>query len=226
MNPNCLHCKIKPLATQELNDEQMSKLANDCTTVTFKKREVIFKENSLSLNIAYLQKGLIKLHMKGVGGQDQILKLVKAPNFIGIPTSLGDKINKYSATALEETTVCFISLETFKDLLLSNNRYAYNIIVDLCQKELENFKTCINKIQKRSSGLLADLILDLACSIYQCEEFEIPLTRQEIADLIGTSRENVSRTLSNFNKDGLIHLDKQKIKIINFERLQKISNFG
>ena len=226
MLSNCDECKFKSIATKELSDNQIIYLKDNCSSTTFKKGEIIFKEDALSLNIAYIKTGLTKLHMKGLGGQEQIIKLVKAPNYVGIPTSLGDKINKYSVTALEETSVCFISLETFKNLLLDNKDFSYKIIIDLCQKELDNFKTCMHKVQKQSAGLLADTLIDLSCSIYDNLEFEIPLSRQEIADLIGTSRENVSRTLSNFQKDGLIKIDKQKIQIININRLKNISNFG
>lgn len=226
MLPDCDVCKFKSVAIKELNSEQITYLQNNCSRASFKKGETIFKEGALSLNIAYILTGLTKIHMKGIGEQEQIIKLVKAPNYIGIPTSLGDKINKYSVTALEETTVCFIGLETFKNLLLDNKEFSYKIIIDLCQKELDNFKSCMHKIQKQSAGLLADTLLEFSCFVYDNPEFEIPLTRQEIADLIGTSRENVSRTLSNFQKNKIIKIDKQKIKILDLCRLEKISNYG
>jgi len=226
MNLNCFDCDFKSITTNNLSKLQIQYLQDNCKTAVFKKGDVIFKEGDLSENIAYIKNGLAKLHMKGLTEQQQIIKLVKSPNFLGIPTSLGDEYYQYSATAIAETSVCFINLETFKNLLLDNKEFSYNIIVDLCKKELNNFKTCLFKVQKQSAGLLADTLLDIANSIYNSLEFELPLTRQELADLIGTSRENVSRTLSYFQKNGIVKVDKHKIKILDEKRLKKISGFG
>ena len=140
MFPDCINCQFKSFATTTLNVKQMAYLQDNCSTTTFKKGEVIFKEGALSLNVAYIKTGLVKLHMHGLGGREQILKIIKAPNYLGIPTTVSDKINQYSVTALEETIVCFIDLDTFINLLLDNKHFAFQIIVDLCQKELENFK--------------------------------------------------------------------------------------
>lgn len=223
---NCSNCAFKSLATNTLNLEQISYLNNNCSDTSFKRGELIFKEGALSLNIVYIKTGLVKLHMKGVGDHEQIIKMVKAPNYLGIPTTVGDKINKYGATALDETSVCFIDLNTFKNLLLDNKDFAYQIIIELCKNELDNFKSCFNKIQKQSSGLLADTLLKFSSSIYNSLEFEIPLSRQELADLLGTSRENVSRNISELQKNRIIVMDKRKIKILDENRLKIISGLG
>jgi CRP/FNR family transcriptional regulator len=226
MLPDCKNCKFKSFAANTLDLRQLVYLQENCSDVEFRKGEVIFREGVLSLNIAYIKTGLVKLHMKGPAGRDQIIKVVKAPNYLGIPTTVGDKINQYSATALDSTSVCFINIDTFKNLLLTNKDFAYQIITDMCHKELENFRNCIYKIQKHTPGLIADALLNFASSIYNSLDFELPLTRQELADLIGTSRENVSRTLSDFQKDGLIILDKKRIKITDMQRLIRISGLG
>ena len=226
MLTDCSNCEFKSFATNTLNFKQVLYLRDNCSDTIFRKGEVIFKEGALSLNIAYIKIGLVKIHMKGVGNHEQILKIIKAPNYLGIPTSVGDKVNVYSATALEDTSVCFINLDTFKNLLLDNKDFAYQIIIDMCKKELDNFKSCISKIQKQSAGLLADALLNFASSIYNSLEFDLPLNRQELADLLGTSRENVSRTISEFQKDGLIKISKFHVKIIDINRLKKISGLG
>ncbi len=224
MIDKCQHCQFKSLIVNAFNLKEFS--GNNCTELYFKKGEIIFKEGALSLYIAYLKKGLIKLHMRGPAGRDQIIKIVKAPNYFGIPTSIGDKINQYSATAIEPSTVCFINLDVFKNMLLSDKDFAFQIIVQLCKNEVQNFKSCTYKIQKHTPGLLADVILNFATNIYNSMEFELPLTRQELADLIGTSRENASRTLSSFQRDGIIKINKNKITILDIDRLIRISGLG
>lgn len=226
MIENCFNCKFKSFAASKLTDEQTVYLCDNNSSTVFGAGENIFKEGALSLNIVYIKTGLVKLHMKGLTEHEHLIKIVKAPNYLGIPSSVGDKINQYSVTAIEETSVCFIALETFQNLLLGNKDFAYQIIVDLCKKELETYKSCLHKIQKQSAGLLADTLLNFASSIYDSTDYIMPLSRQELADLIGTSRENVSRNLSEFQKDGLIHIDKKNVKILDVKRLKTISGLG
>jgi len=226
MIEDCLNCEFKSFVTNTLDLEQSDETKICCSGTVFENGENIFKEGALSLNIVFIRTGLVKLHMKGLNDHEHIIKIVKAPNYLGIPTSIGDKINNYSATAIAKTSVCFIDLDTFKNHLINNKDFAYQIIINLCKNELDNFKACFDKIQKHSAGLLADALLNFASSIFNSTEFEMPLSRQELADLIGSSRENVSRNMSEFQKNGIIVIDKRKIKILDVKRLKIISNLG
>lgn len=226
MIPDCSNCTFKSFAVNTLDYSQITFMQNKCTEAIFKHGEVIFKEGVPFKNIAYIRSGLVKLHKIGINNREQILKIVKAPNYVGIPIAIGHNIAQYSVTVLEDAVVCFISIETFKCLLQENKDFAYHIIVDLCKNELDNYKNCLHKVQKQSAGLLADTLLNFASSIYQSLEFKLPLSRQEIADLIGTSRENVSRMLSDFQKDGIIEIKSKIIRIKNVKRLKLISGVG
>ena len=226
MDYNCQTCKYRSFAISVLDDDQMCMLGNNCTEVNFKKGDIVFKQDAFSLNVAYLKKGLVKLHMKGIAGKEQIIKIAKAPTYLGIPTTIGDKINKYSATAIEDCSVCFIDLEVFKKLILANPQFAYEIILNMCENELTHFRNCLHKTQKNARGLVADTLLNFANNIYENASFTLPLTRNEIADLINSSRELVSRILSEFNNDGIIELNGKEVTITNLELLIKISENG
>lgn len=222
----CQECKYRSFAISVLDDEQICKLGKNCIEVNFKKGENIFKQDVYSLNVGYLKTGVVKLHMKGLAGKEQIIKIAKSPTYIGIPTTIGEKINKYSATAIEDCSVCFIDLDIFKTLILSNPQFAYEIILNLCENELTHFKNCLHKTQKNAHGLVADTILNFADKIYESKTFVLPLTRSEIADLINSSRELVSRILSEFHNDGIIKLHGKQITILNLDLLIKISENG
>lgn len=226
MEYNCHTCKYKSFSVSVLDDEQVCLLDNNCTEVNFKKGETVFKQDMYSLNVGYLKKGIVKLHMRGLAGKDQIIKIAKAPTYIGIPTTIGDKINKYSATAIEDCSVCFIDLEIFKKLILGNTQFAYEIILNMCENELTHFRNCMHKTQKNARGLVADTLLNFANNIYESANFTLPLNRSEIADLINSSRELVSKILSEFNNDGIIKLNGKEVTITNLELLIKISENG
>ncbi len=226
MSYQCAECKFRSFAVSVLEDDQMCLLGENCTEVDFKKGDIIFKQDSFSLNVAYLKTGLVKLHMRGIADKEQIIKIAKAPSYLGIPTTIGDKINQYSATAIENSSVCFINLEAFKELILRNPKFSYEIILNMCKNELTHFRNCMHKTQKNTRGLVADTLLNFANNIYDNSSFSLPLTRNEIADLINSSRESVSRILSEFNNDGIIKLNGKDVSITDPKLLIKISKNG
>ena len=157
---------------------------------------------------------------------EQIVRLVKAPTYLGLPTTFGNKINQYSVTALSDVEVCFIDINIFRNLLKENEQFSYEIILELCKNELDSFHRCANRTQKQTRGNLADVLLEFANHIFESDTFILPISQSEVGNLIDTSRESVSRTLSEFDKDGLIRMSGKNIEIINKSSLELISQKG
>jgi CRP/FNR family transcriptional regulator len=221
----CKFCNKRSQAAKQLGNEELEKLGHSCVEVSFSKGDIIFKQNALSSNIIYIREGLVKIHITGPD-REQILKIAKGPTYLGIPTTLGDKINHYSATAISPTEVCFIDINVFKDFISTNSDFAYEIIVNLCKNELGHFHRCVNQLQKQSPGRVAETLLFFANEIFENDTFDIPLTRHELGDLTGNSRENVSRILSDFNNENLIKINGKTVTITEKGILAKISKKG
>ena len=223
MIKDCTFCNIN--AAELLTSIEKDKLENSCAHIKFKKGEVIFREGTLATNIAYLKSGLVKIHMKGPTG-DKILRIMKAPSYLGLPTTIGDKVNQYSATALIDAQICFISLDIFRDFINKNGSFAYEIILDLCRNELADYQRYANMSQKQVHGRLAEILLCMSHELYKSKKFELPLNINEFSDFISTSRESVSRMLSEFTKEGIISMNKKEITILKEDILEKISLKG
>jgi CRP/FNR family transcriptional regulator len=221
----CINCDFMSSAAAILDRDELEVLDSKCAQVEFDKGEIIFKQEAFSSNIIYIKKGLVKVHIKGIH-KDQIIKVTKGPAFLGLPTTFADKINQYSATAIDKTIACFIDIYAFKHFIYKNGKFAYEIIINLCKEELDNFHKCVNHKQKQTHGRVADTLLNLSRSVFESNEFISPLTRSEFGDLICTSRESISRILGEFHEDKIINLDGRKIKILDFERLEYISRNG
>jgi CRP/FNR family transcriptional regulator len=221
----CKFCPSKSNAAQKLTDEEICLLGNSCAEVTFNAEDIIVKQNALSTNIAYIKDGLVKIHINGPV-RERIMKIVKAPAYICLPSNFGDKINHFSATALEPTTVCFIDLNLFKKFIYENGDFAYQIILDMSRGELQNFKNCLNNSQKQNIGRIADAILFFSKEIYNSPAFNLPVTRQELADLTGITRESASRILTDFHEENIIEIKGRQITILNEVLLQQISAKG
>ena len=224
-SPECRLCGLKSPAAELLSSSELEALELNCAQINFKKGDVIFREGTLATNIAYLKTGLVKIHMMGPTGE-KILRLMKAPSYLGLPTTFGDKVNNYSATALIESTICFISLDTFRDFIFKNGSFAYEIILDLCRNELRDYQKYTNMSQKQLPGRLAEVLLCMSHELYNSNQFELPLSNNELSDFISTSRESVSRLLSEFSKEGIISMNKKELTILKEDILEKISLKG
>jgi CRP/FNR family transcriptional regulator len=221
----CKDCPLKSPAARNLNVEELDVLEKNSALVHFKKGEVIFKEDALSLNVAYLRTGIVKVHKKGPTGE-KILRIMKAPTYLGIPTSMGDKINQFSATALVETSVCFIDTILFRNFIFQNGKFAYEIIVELCRNELNDYERFTSQSQKQVHGIVAETLLCMSEKIFESPHFNFPLTRSELGDLAGTSRESVSRVLTELSSEKIIQFNTKEISILDKERLRQISEKG
>lgn len=225
MNHDCKVCAIKSKAASKLSAEEIEKLSFSCALVKFRKGDSLIRQGTFSTNVAYLRSGLAKIHIAGPY-HEQIVRIVKAPSYLGLPTTFGDKINQYSVTVIEAAEVCFIDINAFRYLLNVNNDFSYEILLEICRNELEVFLRCANRTQKQIRGKIADVLLEMADRIYNSNTFLIPLTQEDLGNLVDSSRESVSRVLTEFEKDGIIRLSGKKVEIINKKSLLLISANG
>jgi len=225
MNDICYYCQKKSKATGKLEQKELQKLGHYCTQIIFNHGERILIQNDFSHNITYIKEGLVKVHAKGIK-REQILKIVKSPCYLGIPATLSSKINEFSITAISKTIVCFIQPDVFKEFVINNGNFAYEIIIELCKNELYYFNKALNQMQKQIPGKIADALLYFSDVIYMDTCFELPLTRRELGDMTCSSRESVSRVLNDFCKNKIIELNNRNIKILNKASLERIAETG
>jgi CRP/FNR family transcriptional regulator len=222
----CKTCLNRSCAIAELNESELELLSEKITEIHFEPGEQLFRQDALNAHIIYLKEGLVKVHMRAADGKDCILKVAPAPAYLGLSTIFGDRINWFSATALEPTLACFIDVGTFKHLINTNGRFAYEIIADVSRDELRLYHRFANRMHKQIPGRLAGALLFFAKKVYQQDVFELPLTRAELAEYIGASRESVTRQLTLLKEGGIIDVQKNQVSILNAKSLEKISQAG
>ena len=220
-NINCSTCIIKSSAAKTLNANQLNELGKNCVQINFKKGDIIFKEGTFSANITYLRKGIVKLHTEGKTAQ--ILKITKGPKYLGIPTTFEEKINHYSATALEDCHICFIHTDIFKTFIEDNTKFAYEIIVELCNSELELFQKCVSRTKNNVYGRLAHALLFFRDKIYEKDDFILPLSREDLGNYINTTRESVSRVLAELDSKRIIRIKGKDIQILKPDALKDLN---
>jgi len=225
MTDECKYCLFHKGITEIFDDTCLKQLSENHAVVGFVKGDSIIKQGALSTNVVFLRKGLVKIHIAGPL-REQIVNLVKAPTYLGLPTTLGDKINQYSVSAVSEVEVCFIDMQVFQNLLRAKPAFAYEIILRICQNDIELYQRCANRTQKQLRGNLADTLLEFSNNIFESDSFVLPVSQTELGCLIDAGRESISRFLSEFDKDGIISLNGKQITILNKKMLQIISANG
>lgn len=208
-----------------LKNCQLENLEKNHAVVKFKKGASIIKQGMFSTNVVFLRAGLAKAHITGPH-DEQIVRLIKAPTYLGLPTSFGNKINQYSVTAVLDSEVCFIDINMFRSILKENSDFSIYIIQELSKSELESYRRCANRTQKQTRGNLAEVLLDLSDNIFESDSFTLPISQSDMGNLVDASRESVNRLLSEFINDNIIEMKGREMKILNKKSLQIISSNG
>jgi len=227
MNNRCRNCSIKSRAVSVLGHNELAILEKGCFQNNFNKGELILKENTPAQHITYIREGFVKLYKTGIGGKEYILSISGKGAFLGLQNLDENRhVNYLSALAITDTKVCYIDIRYFDQLLKTNGEFASEVIAYMSHDEMNYFERLINNIQQQLPGRLASAILYFYRQVYHENPFNLNLTKTELASLIGTSRESVTRLLKSFHDDGIIHLHKNSIQILNEQKLEEIKQKG
>jgi CRP/FNR family transcriptional regulator len=214
-----IFCALK---TEELELINQSKRCQ-----IFEKGETIFQEAAAPKGIFCIEKGKVKVSQLGLDGKDQILHLAKDGDVMGYRATLSGDIYSCSATAIEQSHICFIPKDVFISLVEKNSKLALQII-HLFSKELKKIETNLTKITQRPVKERIAQSLLLLKNKYGVEADEatinITIKREEIANMAGTTRETATRVLYHLQENNVIELLGKKIKIINFKILINEAN--
>lgn len=214
---------------EPLNDEQREILASHFTLQTYKKNEVIHCEGETPTHLMCLLKGKVKVYKDGVGGRSQIIRVIKPVEYFGYRAYFSGADYITAAAAFEPSLICLIPMTTISQLLMQNNALAMFFIKQLSIDLGVADERTVSLTQKHIRGRLAESLIFLKES-YGVEEdgstLSIYLSREDLANLSNMTTSNAIRTLSNFASEKLITIDGRKIKIIDEEKLKKISKIG
>jgi CRP-like cAMP-binding protein len=192
----------------------------------FKRGDVLYKEGSRISGFYCIHSGIIKVFKTGLDGKEQIIRFAKPGDIIAYRSVLSNEVACTSAKVIEDSQVCFIPAEILISLVKSNSTYAHELLKLACHElgEANSFITDI--AQKTVRERLAEILLLLVHDFGLDEQnyLQISLTREELANIVGTATESVIRLLSEFKSDKLVELTGRKIRVLNKKGLEKISN--
>jgi len=226
MESKCENCIIRQFnALRAMTKDELKGVSNAKTTKQIKKGDVIFEEGEKLDGVYCVRNGISKLSKLSANGKDQIVKLVTKGEVLGQRSVIADELTNLCAVAVDDMEVCFIPKENIVQALNSNPAFAIEILRHMAHDLKEADDVIVNMSQKTVKQRVAEAFLYLKNSFGEDKEgfLYLTLSREDIANVVGTATESCIRIISDFKKQGLLKTSGKKISIIDQKGLQDIS---
>ncbi len=226
---DCQLCDSQKIGFLEhCNQEQIAKINATKTCSHYKKGQHIFYEGNLPLGIYCLSSGVVKLVRTNNDGKEQILRFAQPGEYLGYRALIADEPLVATAICVEDAVACFIPKKIFTELIDNVPAIGKDMLRALCH-DLGVVEERVQSLaQKSVRERLAETLLFLHATFNMSGPeddtvIHITLPREDIANIVGTATETVIRLLSEFKQDKLIEFEGKKIKLLNKDKLAKIS---
>lgn len=217
---------VKNTVFKHLSQSELEIIPVDDGPDFYKRGDTIYDEGNRINGFYCLVKGIIKIFKTGFDGKDQIIRFAKPGDIMGFRSTITGELACTTTKVIEDAAVCFVPGDLVKSFVKSNGEFAMDLL-ELACNELGEANDYITDIaQKTVRERLAEVLIHLKWTFnLDSENFlQISLTREELANIVGTATESVIRLLSEFKQDKLIELHGRKIKILDESKLIKIGN--
>jgi CRP/FNR family transcriptional regulator, polysaccharide utilization system transcription regulator len=225
--PLCDKCSLESSSIfKYLKPDEVTEINFEKDFRQYKRGDILYQEGNRISGFYCINSGIIKVFKTGFDGKEQIIRFAKKGEIIAYRSVLSNELACTSAKVIEDCQVCFIPSEILISFIKTNPTFALELMKLACHElgEANSFITDI--AQKTVRERLAEVLLLLVneFGLDNQQFLKISLTREELANIVGTATESVIRLLSEFKSDKLVELNGRKIKIINTKGLEKISN--
>lgn len=224
---HCASClnRVHPLF-RHLTETQYQEISLNKITATHKRGSIVYREGQRMKGFFCVQSGIVKIYKTGFDGKEQIVRFAKPGDLFGYRSVISNEPACSSTEVLEEAVLCQIPTEYLINLIKTNGDFAVALMKLTC-KELGEANSYLTDIaQKTVRERLAEVLLYLEAEFGLDADgiLNIALTREELANLVGTATESIIRLLSEFRGDHLVELKGRKIKILDKPGLKNIAN--
>jgi len=222
----CEQCIVRQLnSLKSLNKEELIRISTCKTSRSIKKGEVIFDEGDHLNGVYCISDGICKVSKMSSNGRDQIIHLIKKGDIIGERSLINDEVANLKATAINDMEVCFIPREEIIKDLQKNPDFSMNVLKDLASSLKSADNVIVDMAQKTVKQRLAEMLINLEKQFGHDVDriLNVHLSREDIANIIGTATESAIRLLSEFKKEGIITLKGKNISLKDIPELKKIA---
>lgn len=210
----------------ELDENALDQIATIGTRKNFKKDAVVLFEHESGSALFIIIEGKVKISRVSDDGKEVILTILSDCDFFGEMAILDGMTRSANVTAMEDSEVFIIQRTEFINLLKTHPEVSIALLQELTQR-LRSADMKIKSLSlKDAEGKVATVILQLADDVGKIKQGTVEIEKlpfqHDLANMAGTSRETISRTLHSFAKKGLVELDGSKLRILNYEKFKEL----
>jgi CRP-like cAMP-binding protein len=216
-NSNCF-------VQQHCSAEWMSILDDHKDIISYKIKQNIFNEGSPVKGLYFIFKGKVKVVTRGFSGNEKIIRLAGEGHILG-HRGYGGETYPIGAVTLDETILCYINNEMIYEAFMANPKFTFGLMSfysDELRKTEQRLKYISQMTVKEKVAEALTYMIDAFDMKPGSKGITAVLNRKEIAALVGTNAEQVSRIMSDFRNEGIIDFDKRIIIISDKNRLTNI----
>ncbi len=226
--PACGDCFNVNTLFSSLTKDELNLLTFEKGCNFYKRGNIIYQERNRISGVYCISKGVVKLYKTGIDGREQIIRFAQKGDIIGYRSILSQELACTTAKVIEDAVLCFIPAGLFINMVKENSDFSMRIMKLSLYELGEANKFIIDIAQKTVRERLAEILILLKDTFLLDNEkyLQVSLTREELANLVGTATESVIRLLSEFKSDKYIELNGRRIKILNVEVLKKLGGIN
>lgn len=223
----CLTCKARNCSILEgCGIAVLESINHDKKSRKLEKGEVLFSEGDLVAGIYFIKRGFLRIEIKDPNGRPLVLQFAGKGTIFGHVANKDNPYHPRTVTAVTEVQYCFIPLKDFKKIAKKNpalNQHIYSqVLHELKLTERKAFTLAYKSVREKVAEALV-----LISEFYEYKEkkqsFRISFSREDIADLVGTTKEQISKVLKDFEEEKLIRCTAKKFTFLDLEKLEEIS---
>lgn len=227
MNSNCGNCcnncrgqlcASKVPIFENLNNEELLEIVKNINHKEYSKGDVIFTEGNISNTLYFINQGRIKLYKYTKDGKEQILHILSEGEFFGELELIKPSKYRFNAKSIVDAKICTLSKDEMKSIIMRNPEIGIKVLeaigerLSKIESLVQNLAT--NDVDSRMAYLLMDLMEKYGESIENSISVKLQLSREDMANYIGVTRETISRKLKKFEDEKLIKIVGTKNIII------------
>lgn len=223
----CENCIVRQFnSLRAMTKEELKRVSDSKLTKTIKKGEALFEEGDKLNGVYCVREGVSKLSKLSANGKDQIVKLATKGEVMGQRSVIVEESANLSAVAVNDMEVCFIPKEAIVNTLHANPDFTYEVLRHMAHHLKEADDVIVNMSQKTVKQRIAEAFLYLKNNYGEDNDGYLLLTlsREDIANVVGTATESCIRIISEFKKKGLLKSSGKKLGIVNEKGLQDLAD--
>lgn len=222
----CEQCIVRQLSSlKELTRDELIRISHCKISKIIKRGEILFNEGDYVNGVFCIKDGVCKVSKMSENGRDQVIKLIKKGDLLGERSLITGGPANLTARALNDMEICFIPKEEIVRDLKRNNNFTMSMLKELAESLRNADEVIVDMAQKTVKQRLAETLIHLDKKFEKDDEgyIDVYLTREDIANIIGTATESAIRILSDFKKNSLIDFKGKRISILDVRGLERIA---